>query len=231
MSRALTYIHVDQINNPRALTAANKAIVFIRPFDGYNLIFGIPDPDGDGIGNYVYLGFPGQIYDEETGLYYNINRYYDSFTGRYTQSDPIGLLGGLNTYGYARQNPISFTDPDGTNPVAGAIEGAEIGGAVGGPVGAVAGAVVGAVAGAVIAEGISSAMESRGHSDPVEAQPFNPGKDCNGKCLPCPPNQIWPTDGGGHGHPNGVWHEIVWHQNPATCMCYPDRPSKGLGGW
>ncbi len=46
-------------------------------------------------------------------MYYNYFRYYDPETGRYITSDPIGLAGGLNTYGYAYQNPIGNIDPDG----------------------------------------------------------------------------------------------------------------------
>jgi RHS repeat-associated protein len=56
------------------------------------------------------LRFPGQFVDTESGLHYNYFRDYDPKTGRYVESDPTGLDGGINTYIYVLNNPDRYID-------------------------------------------------------------------------------------------------------------------------
>ena len=107
----LYYVHNDHIGRPEIVTDATQAKVW----EAENNAFGNA-PVLDAIGGFN-IGFPGQYYDEESGTYYNFFRTYDSSTGRYLQSDPIGMAGGLNTYAYAFSNPVGLFDPTGENPV------------------------------------------------------------------------------------------------------------------
>lgn len=63
------------------------------------------------------LRYQGQYLDRETGLHYNLHRYYDPDVGRFMVTDPIGLRGGLNLYSYA-PNPLKYADPLGLTPCA-----------------------------------------------------------------------------------------------------------------
>ncbi|MGH7649885.1 MAG: RHS repeat-associated core domain-containing protein, partial [Gemmatimonadaceae bacterium] len=59
-------------------------------------------------------GWHGTLFDEgqdESGLMYRRNRYYDPATGQFTQEDPLGLAGGANAYGFGNGDPVSFSDP------------------------------------------------------------------------------------------------------------------------
>ncbi|HBE9083041.1 TPA: RHS repeat-associated core domain-containing protein [Serratia fonticola] len=57
------------------------------------------------------LRFQGQYEDTESGLYYNLNRYYDPGIGRYLTADPVKLDGGLNSYQHVDGNPVGWVDP------------------------------------------------------------------------------------------------------------------------
>jgi RHS repeat-associated protein len=60
--------------------------------------------------------YTGKERDEESGLYYNVARYYAPWLGRWTSCDPEGLVDGPNLYRYARDNPLTYSDPQGTDP-------------------------------------------------------------------------------------------------------------------
>jgi RHS repeat-associated protein len=112
-SSQLVYLHADQLNTPRLATNGAGAVVWRWDSDAFGIGAANQDPDADSSLVNIRLRFPGQYLDDETGLHYNYFRDYDATTGRYVQSDPIGLAGGINTYAYGGGNPIGNTDPSG----------------------------------------------------------------------------------------------------------------------
>jgi RHS repeat-associated protein len=110
----VNYIYADQINTPRMITQASDNQIIWRwdAADPFGML--PPDEDPSGLGTFTYnLRFPGQIFDRETNLHYNGFRDYDPQQGRYTQSDPIGLAGGLNSYSYVLNDPTRYVDAAG----------------------------------------------------------------------------------------------------------------------
>ena len=103
----LEAIHGDQLGRPQVVTNASHAVVWSAqnwPFTrNVTVANAVP----------LNLGFPGQYYDVETGLWHNGFRDYDDALGRYVESDPIGLTGGINTYTYVGGSPLNYTDPRG----------------------------------------------------------------------------------------------------------------------
>jgi RHS repeat-associated protein len=104
------FIHTDHLGTPRVITDGNNTELWRWESDPFGVAAANEDVDGDGVLFSYNLRFPGQYFDEETGLHYNYFRDYDPSTGRYIQSDPIGLEGGANTYGYVAANPMNLFD-------------------------------------------------------------------------------------------------------------------------
>jgi len=101
------FVHNDHLGTPQLLTDGAQQVVWAgdyAPFGATYLTTEVVDNP---------IRFPGQFEEDETGFHYNWNRYYDPEIGRYITSDPIGLRGGVNTYGYAFQNPTKYIDQDG----------------------------------------------------------------------------------------------------------------------
>ncbi len=104
------YVHADQLNAPRMATRPSDNKIAWR-WDTDPFGTSTPNQNPQSLGTFVYnQRFPGQMFDSETSINYNYLRDYDSQVGRYIESDPIGLAGGINTYIYTLDNPIVLTD-------------------------------------------------------------------------------------------------------------------------
>ena len=107
---ATSYVETDHLATPRLITNASRQKRWTWESAPYGDTY--PNENPQALGAYNYnLRFPGQYFDSETNHHYNHHRDYESTTGRYVQSDPIGLRGGWNTYAYVMNNPLRDTDP------------------------------------------------------------------------------------------------------------------------
>lgn len=110
-AEGVLYAHVDQVGAVRALVNQSSDALWRWEGDPFGKSAADQSP-----GDLTYpfqIRFPGQHFDEESGLHYNYFRDYAPSHGRYAQSDPIGLYGGMNTYTYVESDPVSYADPYG----------------------------------------------------------------------------------------------------------------------
>jgi RHS repeat-associated protein len=158
------YVHPDHLGTPRVITAStalvattgtgitsaqivNKAVWRwdSDPFGSNATANSAPNENPNTLSQVVGtatlpclfgfdLAFPGQKRDRESGKHYNYFRDYDPQVGRYIKSDPIGLKGGLSTYGYVGADPANSVDPSGLIKWSGALAGMSVAAGVGGGV-------------------------------------------------------------------------------------------------
>lgn len=112
----LHYIEADALGTPRAVVDPVRDVAVWRwnaDGEAFGKDYPVEDADADGTVFTFDLRFPGQRFDTASGLNYNYFRDYDPTVGRYVESDPLGLAGGISTYGYAGSGPLHNVDPFG----------------------------------------------------------------------------------------------------------------------
>lgn len=108
----LYYVLADHLDTPRRIVEpTSKKAVWYWEGEAFGNTLPDEDPDKDSVKLTYNLRYPGQYYLRDMGWFHNWNRDYSPALGRYLQSDPIGLAGGINTYAYVNGNPITFVDP------------------------------------------------------------------------------------------------------------------------
>jgi RHS repeat-associated protein len=176
------YVHTDQLNTPRQVTRpSDNALMWTWYSDPFGTDAANANPAG--AGTFAYnLRLPGQVFDGQVGLHSNYFRDFDPASGRYVESDPLGLGGGsYSTYAYGGGNPINNIDPSGrfVFPAAPAVAAP-----IATSVAAVAGAAaVGYGIGTLIYNGVAVPLQ-----DALEiAFPYSTGSGGAGSKPPQPP--------------------------------------------
>lgn len=111
----LVYLTTDHLGTPALATGSTGSLIWRGGFEPFGADYSAAQDFG------VFLRFPGQWSDnlwsglasKHGELYYNVNRWYDTVTGRYTAPDPLGLADGINSYLYSKNRPLEFIDPTG----------------------------------------------------------------------------------------------------------------------
>ncbi|MDI6014124.1 RHS repeat domain-containing protein, partial [Escherichia coli] len=109
--RKIHLYHCDHRGLPLALISEDGNTAWSGEYDEWGNLLNEENP------HHLHQPYrlPGQQHDEESGLYYNRNRYYNPLLGRYITQDPIGLAGGWSLYAYPL-NPVNGIDPLGLSP-------------------------------------------------------------------------------------------------------------------
>jgi RHS repeat-associated protein len=119
MASGIGFVYADHIDTPRVIARDSDHAIVWRWDEAEAFGATPPNEDPSGLGAFTFnQRFPGQVFDRETGLFYNWHRDYRPSDGRYVQSDPIGLAGGINTYSYVGGRPTALTDRYGLTPAA-----------------------------------------------------------------------------------------------------------------
>ncbi|WP_369928850.1 RHS repeat-associated core domain-containing protein [Xanthomonas sp. NCPPB 2632] len=103
----VNFVHADGMGSPRTVTSSTGALLWQWAYASNPFGENVPTST---VGYTLNLRFPGQYFDVESGLNYNVNRDYEAAAGRYVQSDPSGLAGGATTYAYVGDAPLSWID-------------------------------------------------------------------------------------------------------------------------
>ena len=113
----IAYYQVDHLGTPQELTDHEGSIAWSAQYKAWGQAREVISDAARKAGIANPIRFQGQYWDEETGLHYNRERYYDPTVGRFVSSDPIRLIGGFNLHQYA-SNPVLWVDPLGLNAAA-----------------------------------------------------------------------------------------------------------------
>jgi RHS repeat-associated protein len=107
------FFHADKTGNILFITDGTGQVAASYTYDPFGLVTGRSEVSVTS--DFTYGGAFG-VMDEGGGIYFMVNRYYDSLAGRFLQRDPVGTSGGLNLYCYSNNNPVMAIDPDGLGP-------------------------------------------------------------------------------------------------------------------